>query len=52
MSDMIQREIQLDAPIERVWRAVTDHREFGQWFRVALDGPFLVGELSSGHITH
>lgn len=52
MSDMIQREIQLTAPIERVWRALTDYREFGQWFRVALDGPFVVGELSSGRITH
>jgi len=52
MSNSIERSVQLKAPIERVWRAVTDHREFGQWFRVALDGPFIVGELTTGHITH
>jgi uncharacterized protein YndB with AHSA1/START domain len=35
-----------------VWRAITDHREFGEWFRVRLDGPFVAGEESSGNITH
>jgi uncharacterized protein YndB with AHSA1/START domain len=35
-----------------VWRALTDHREFGQWFRVKLDGPFVPGEVARGHITY
>jgi uncharacterized protein YndB with AHSA1/START domain len=26
--------------------------EFGEWFRVKLDGPFAAGGLSTGHITH
>jgi uncharacterized protein YndB with AHSA1/START domain len=52
MSDRIERSIQLKAPIERVWRALTDYREFGEWFRVALEGPFAVGEHTTGHITH
>ena len=52
MTNSIEREIDLKAPIERVWRALTDHREFGAWFRVALDGPFVAGEMSSGRITH
>ncbi|KKC24489.1 SRPBCC family protein [Sphingomonas sp. SRS2] len=52
MPNSIEREIQLSASVERVWRALTDHREFGEWFRVRLDGPFAVGEMSSGHITH
>jgi len=34
-----------------VWRALTDYREFGEWFRVKLDGPFVPGEVSAGHIT-
>jgi uncharacterized protein YndB with AHSA1/START domain len=35
-----------------VWQALTDHREFGEWFRVKLDGPFAAGQVSRGHITY
>lgn len=52
MSDRIEKTIALNAPIERVWRALTDHVEFGQWFRVKLDGPFVPGEISTGQITY
>src|ERR1700748_688926 len=52
MTDRIEKQIELKAPIARVWRALTDHREFGEWFRVALDGPFAPGQVSTGHITH
>jgi uncharacterized protein YndB with AHSA1/START domain len=52
MSDRIEKRIELNAPVSRVWRAITDHREFGQWFRVKLDGPFAPGAVSRGHITH
>ena len=52
MTDSITRTIDLAAPIERVWQALTDYREFGAWFRVALDGPFRVSERSTGYITH
>jgi len=34
------------------WRALTDYREFGEWFRVKLDGPFVAGQVSRGPITH
>ena len=37
-ADRIQRQIELRAPVARVWRALTNHREFGQWFRVNLEG--------------
>jgi len=50
--DRIEKTIDLKAPVSRVWRALTDHREFGTWFRVALDGPFVVGGVSRGHITY
>jgi len=40
MSDSIEKRIELKAPLSRVWRAITDCREFGQWFRVDLEGPF------------
>ncbi len=52
MSDRIEKRIELNAPVSRVWRAITDYREFGEWFRVKIDGPFVVGEVSRGHITY
>jgi uncharacterized protein YndB with AHSA1/START domain len=52
MSNIIEKRIELNAPISRVWRALTDYREFGEWFRVKLDGPFVPGEISTGHITY
>jgi uncharacterized protein YndB with AHSA1/START domain len=52
MTDRIEKSIELNADVERVWRALTDHEEFGTWFRVRLDGPFAVGAPSRGHITY
>jgi uncharacterized protein YndB with AHSA1/START domain len=51
MNNKIEKKIELNAPIARVWRALTDYREFGEWFRVALKGPFVVGQTARGHIT-
>jgi uncharacterized protein YndB with AHSA1/START domain len=52
MADRIEKRIELKASVSRVWRALTDHREFGEWFRVKLDGPFVPGQVSRGRITH
>ncbi|MBV9218329.1 MAG: SRPBCC family protein [Methylobacteriaceae bacterium] len=52
MDDRIEKTIELKAPVARVWRALTDHREFGTWFRVRMDGPFKPGEVARGQITH
>src|ERR1700756_2960385 len=52
MTNSIEQRIELDAPVSRVWRALTDHREFGEWFRVKLEGPFVPGQVARGHITH
>ena len=52
MTDCIERRIELKAPISRVWRALTDYREFGEWFRVKLDGPFVPGQVSRGKMTY
>jgi uncharacterized protein YndB with AHSA1/START domain len=32
-----------------VWRAIVDSREFGAWFGVELDGPWIVGKPIKGH---
>ncbi len=52
MGDRIEKRMELKAPVARVWRALTDYREFGQWFRVKLDGPFVAGQVSRGHVTY
>jgi len=52
MNDRIEKRIELKAPVSRVWRALTDYREFGEWFRVKLEGPFVPGQVSRGHITY
>jgi uncharacterized protein YndB with AHSA1/START domain len=50
--DRIEKSIELKAPVSRVWRALTDSREFGEWFRVKFDAPFKTGEEATGQITH
>jgi uncharacterized protein YndB with AHSA1/START domain len=50
--DKIVKSIDLRAPVARVWRALTDWREFGEWFRVKLEGPFEVGRVARGQILH
>src|SRR6202044_613121 len=51
MPDRIEKSIELQAPVSRVWRALTDYREFGEWFRVKLADPFVPGQVSRGQIT-
>ena len=51
MSDRIEKRIELKAPVSRVWKALTDYRQFGEWFRVKLEGPFVAGQVSRGFIT-
>ena len=52
MMNEIRKQIELRAPVSRVWRALTDYREFGEWFRVRLEGPFVAGQFSRGSITY
>jgi len=52
MTDCIEKSVDLKAPVERVWRALTDYKEFGAWFRVKLEDPFVPGAVSRGRITY
>jgi uncharacterized protein YndB with AHSA1/START domain len=52
MTDQIEKIVELNAPIERVWQALTDYSEFGEWFRVKLTQPFMPGKPASGQILH
>ncbi len=51
MTNSIEKAIDLAAPVDRVWRALTDHVEFGQWFGVSIEAPFAVGKRARGRIT-
>lgn len=52
MNDRIEKRIELNAPVSRVWRALTDSQQFGQWFRVNLEGPFVPGQATRGQLAY
>ena len=49
-TDRIEKQITLDAPRSRVWRALTDVQQFNAWFGVSLVAPFAAGAEVSGQI--
>jgi uncharacterized protein YndB with AHSA1/START domain len=46
--DRIEKKVTLRAPVSRVWRAIADAREFGQWFGFKLVGDFAPGKTVRG----
>jgi uncharacterized protein YndB with AHSA1/START domain len=50
-TDRIEKEVILEAPRSRVWRALTDVSQFSAWFGVALSAPFAPGAEISGELT-
>jgi uncharacterized protein YndB with AHSA1/START domain len=52
MSNRIEKQIELKAPLSRVWRALTDSGEFGAWFQAKFEGPFVAGQAVRGRITY
>ena len=51
-TDRIEKQIVLRAPRSRVWKALTDTKEFNTWFGVNLDGPFAAGKPIRGRIVN
>jgi uncharacterized protein YndB with AHSA1/START domain len=49
--DHIERSIVIPAPRSQVWAALTDARQFGEWFRVNLRGAFEPGARVTGRVT-
>lgn len=47
-SDRIEKKILLRAPLARVWRALSDSKEFGDWFGIKFDSPFAPGAHMHG----
>jgi uncharacterized protein YndB with AHSA1/START domain len=49
-TDRIEKKILLHAPRKRIWRALSDSAEFGTWFGMKFDGPFVPGAVMRGVI--
>jgi uncharacterized protein YndB with AHSA1/START domain len=49
-TDRIEKTVVLRAPRERVWRAISDAKQFGSWFGVEFEGPFVPGASTVGKI--
>lgn len=52
-TDRIEREVIIQAPRARVWRALSNAEEFGDWFGASLRGQvFASGQRVKGPITY
>jgi uncharacterized protein YndB with AHSA1/START domain len=49
-TDRIEKQTVLRAPRERVWRAISDVKQFGTWFGVEFNGPFVAGAHLQGRV--
>jgi uncharacterized protein YndB with AHSA1/START domain len=47
-TDRIEKKILIKAPRSRVWRAISDSREFGHWFGVHFADPFKPNTSAKG----
>jgi uncharacterized protein YndB with AHSA1/START domain len=51
-ADRIERSIDLQAPRDRVWQALTDAEEFGDWFGLKLQGQrFVPGQSNHAQLS-
>lgn len=50
--DKIIKTLDIKAPVSRVWQAITDYQQFGEWFKVKLNEPFAPGSRSTGVTTY
>ena len=51
-TDRIQKTMILRAPRSKVWRALTDSAQFGEWFQARPEGPFTPGRKVRGPMTY
>jgi uncharacterized protein YndB with AHSA1/START domain len=52
VTDRIEKTVIVKAARSRVWQAISDATQFGQWFQVKLDGQFKAGATITGTITY
>ena len=51
-TDRIEKEVLLNAPRSKVWKALTESTQFQAWLGCRLDGPFVEGKTVRGNVTH
>lgn len=51
-TNRIEKQVLIQAPRARVWRALTTASEFGTWFGVKISGTFAAGARLRGPVTH
>ena len=51
MTNTIEKQIDLNAPQSKVWQALSDYRQFNEWFGCTLNGPFAVGQACHGTVS-
>jgi len=49
-TDRIEKKALLRAPLDRVWHAISDSRQFGSWHGVKFEGPFVAGATMVGKV--
>jgi len=49
-TDRIEKQILLRAPLQKLWRALSDSTEFGSWFGLKFDSSFAPGACMRGVI--
>lgn len=49
-TNRIEKQVLLQASLERVWSAISNAKEFGSWFGVQFDDAFVEGEQTTGEI--
>lgn len=50
-TDYIEKRVLLKAPRERVWRAISEAKQFGTWFGVEFEGEFTAGTVLMGRLS-
>jgi uncharacterized protein YndB with AHSA1/START domain len=50
-ADRIEKITLLHAPQSKVWKALTDAKQFATWFGIELTEPFVVGRTVTGRMT-
>jgi uncharacterized protein YndB with AHSA1/START domain len=46
--NVIERQIEIKADQSKVWRALTDSKQFGQWFKASFESEFVAGRTTKG----
>jgi uncharacterized protein YndB with AHSA1/START domain len=51
LENSIERQIEIRAPIQKVWEALTNAKLFGQWFGATFHSPFVAGQTTKARNT-